>query len=58
MQNLVTLVALYIYIYIYISTILQNREKQFNFINNVRVGANSTLKVLYKNKKENVVLEN
>ena len=56
MQNLVTLVALYIYIYI--STILQNREKQFNFINNVRVGANSTLKVLYKNKKENVVLEN
>lgn len=56
MQNLVTLGALYIYIYI--STILQNKEKQFNLINKIRVGANSTLLVVYKNKKENVLLEN
>ena len=55
MKNFVTLGALYIYIYI--STILQNKEKQFNFINKVRVGANSTLKVLYKNKKESIRLE-
>ena len=45
-------------IYIYISTILQNKEKQFNLINKIRVGANSTLLVVYKNKKENVLLEN
>ena len=35
MQNLVTLGARYIYI----STILQNKEKQFNLINKIRVGA-------------------
>ena len=46
------------YIYIYISTILQNEEEKINLINKVRVGVNSTLKVLYKNKKESIVLEN
>ena len=56
MQNLVTLGALYIYIYI--STILQNKEEKINLINKVRVGVNSTLKSIYKNKKENVMLEN
>ena len=56
MQNLVILVA--VYIYIYISTILQNKEEKLNLINKVRVGANSTLKSLYKNKKEDIVLEN
>ena len=50
MQNLVTLDALYIYIYI--STILQNEEDK------VRVGENSTLKSIYKNKKESIMLEN
>ena len=47
-----------IYIYIYISTILQNKEEKINLINKIRVGVNSTLKVLYKNKKEDIVLEN
>ena len=58
MQNLVTLDALYIYIYIYISTILQNKEEKINLINKLRVGANSTLKSIYKNKKEDIMLEN
>ena len=58
MQNLITLVALYIYIYIYISTILQNKEKQVNLISKVRVGENSTLLGAYKNKKESIMLEN
>lgn len=57
MQNLVTLVPVYIYIYIYISTFLQNKE-EVNLINKLRVGANSTLKSLYKNKKEDIMLEN
>ena len=57
MQNLVTLGALYIYIYIYISTILQNKG-EINLINKIRVGEKSTLKVLYKNKKESIMLEN
>ena len=57
MQNLVTLVPVYIYIYIYISTILQNKE-EVNLINKVRVGANSTFKPIYKKKKENITLEN
>ena len=56
MQNLITLVALYIYIYI--STILQNKEKQVNLISKVRVGENSTLLGAYKNKKESIMLEN
>ena len=55
MQNLVILVA--VYIYIYISTILQNKE-EINLINKVRVGVNSTLLMLYKNKKESIMLEN
>ena len=55
MQNLVTLDALYIYIYI--STILQNEEEKINLINKVRVGENSTLKSIYKNKKESIMLE-
>ena len=55
MQNLVTLDALYIYIYI--SAILQNKEN-INLINKVKVGADSTLKTMYKNKKENRKLEN
>ena len=60
MQNLVTLVPvyIYIYIYIYISTILQNKEEKINLVNKARVGINSTLKSIYKNKKENVMLEN
>ena len=60
MQNLVTLGALYIYIYIYIyiSTILQNKEEKINLINKVRVGVISTLKSIYKNKKEDIMLEN
>ena len=49
MQNLVILVA--VYIYIYISTILQNKE-EINLINKVRVGANSTLKSIYKEKRK------
>ena len=57
MQNLVTLDALYIYIYIYISTILQNKEN-INLINKVKVEANSTLKTIYKNEKENITLGN
>ena len=56
MQNLVTPGT--VYIYIYISTILQNKEEKINLINKIRVGENSTLKVLYKNKKEDIVLEN
>ena len=56
MQNLVTLVP--VYIYIYISTILQNKEEKINLVNKARVGINSTLKSIYKNKKENVMLEN
>ena len=56
MQNLVTLGALYIYIYI--STILQKKEKKINLINKVRVGVISTLKSIYKNKKEDIMLEN
>ena len=56
MQNLVILVA--VYIYIYISTILQNKEKQVNLISKVRVGENSTLLGVYKNKKESIMLEN
>ena len=56
MQNLVTLGALYIYIYI--STILQNKEEKINLINKIRVGADSTLKNIYKNKKESITLEN
>ena len=55
MQNLVTLDALYIYIYI--STILQNKEN-INLINKVKVEANSTLKTIYKNEKENITLGN
>ena len=51
MQNLVTFVAVYIYIYIYISTILQNKE-EINLINKVRVGVNSTLKSIYKEKRK------
>ena len=51
MQNLVTLVP------VYISTILQNKE-EINLINKLRVGANSTLKCIYKNKKESIMLEN
>ena len=54
MQNLVILVA----VYIYISTILQNKEKQVNLISKVRVGENSTLLGVYKNKKESIMLEN
>ncbi len=49
MQNLVILVA--VYIYIYISTILQNKE-EINLINKVRVGVNSTLKSIYKEKRK------
>ena len=49
MQDLVTLVP--VYIYIYISTILQNKEEKINLINEVRVGVNSTLKNTYINKK-------
>ena len=49
MQNLVTLVP--VYIYIYISTILQNKE-EINLINKVRVGVNSTLKSIYKEKRK------
>ena len=56
MQNLVTLGALYIYIYI--STILPNKEEKINLINKVRVGVISTLKSIYKNKKEDIMLEN
>ena len=56
MQNLVTLVT--VYIYIYISTILQNKEEQITLVNKPRVRINSTLKSIYKNKKENVMLEN
>ena len=56
MQNLVTLDTLYIYIYI--STILQNKEENINLINKVRVGANSTLLAVYKDKKESIMLGN
>ena len=38
-------------IYIYISTILQNKE-EINLINKVRVGVNSTLKSIYKEKRK------
>ena len=55
MQNLVTLVP--VYIYIYISTILQNKE-EVNLINKVRVGENSTLLAVYKDKKESIMLGN
>ena len=34
-----------------------NRQEE-NKINKVRVGANSTLKNIYKNKKESITLEN
>lgn len=51
MQNLVTLVP------VYISTILQNKE-EVNLINKIRVGVNSTLLIVYKNKEESIMLGN
>ena len=52
MQNLITVVAVKER-----STFYSNRQK-VNKINNVRVGANSTLLAVYKNKKESIMLEN
>lgn len=45
------------FVYSTISTILQNEER-CNLTNKVRVGRNSTLKSIYKNKKESIMLEN
>ena len=58
MQNLVTLVAVtHTHTHTH-NAFLQNKEKQFNLINKVRVGVNSTLKSIYKNKKESIMLGN
>ena len=50
MQNLVILVAVYIYIYIYRQ--FYKTKKKINLINKVRVGVNSTLKSIYKEKRK------
>ena len=51
MQNLVTFVA------VERAAFYTNRQEE-NLINKARVGENSTLKVLYKNKKESIMLGN
>ena len=48
MQNLVILVAVYIYIY----RQFYKTKKKINLINKVRVGVNSTLKSIYKEKRK------
>ena len=55
MQNLVTLEAVtHTHTHTH-NTFLQNKE---NLINKIRVGVNSTLLEVYKNKKENIMLGN
>ena len=55
MQNLVTLVA--VERERERATFYTNKQEE-NQINKVRVGVNSTLLMLYKNKKESIMLEN
>ena len=57
MQNLVTVVAVERERERERAAFYQNKQER-NKINKERVGVNSTLKVLYKNKKEDIVLEN
>ena len=55
MQNLITVVA--VERERERATFYTNRQEE-NKINKVRVGANSTFKTIYKNKKESIMLEN
>ena len=54
MQNLVTLEAV-THTHTH-NAFLQNKEAKLNLINKVRVGSNSTLKSIDKNKKEDIML--
>ena len=56
MQNLVTLEAVtHTHTHTH-NAFLQNKEAKLNLINKVRVGSNSTLKSIDKNKKEDIML--
>ena len=57
MQNPVTLVAV-THTHTHTQCILQNKEKKVNLISKVRVGEISTLKSMYKNRKESIMLKN
>ena len=57
MQNLVTFVAVERERERERAAFYTNRQEE-NLINKARVGENSTLKVLYKNKKESIMLGN